>query len=267
MKTLRVAQITDIHLQAEIGSKLFGVDTAATLAEVIDAIRKLSPVPDLVIVTGDLADDGSKATYKRLREILTATNLPVYVLAGNHDDIDEMYESLVGGNIFFKSMLKLDEWAFMFINSRVEGESFGWIDTHEQARLENNLNSVEDLPVLLALHHSPMQVCSSAGCQLQNAGDFTGFVESFPGIKGIIGGHTHTAAEQRNAGHVQFTSPSSFAQVLHDQPHDVNGGEGFWRTHRLKQASHGFRVLDLYPGGAISSEVHWPGDSLVLRTP
>jgi Icc protein len=257
MKTLRVAQITDIHLQAEVGSKLFGVDTAATLGEVIGAIGKLWPVPDLVIVTGDLADDGSKATYSRLRKILATTKLPVYVLAGNHDDFDEMHESLVGDNIYFESMLRLDEWAFMFVNSRVEGEPFGWIDPHEQSRLENNLNRVDDLPVLIALHHSPMAICSSAGCQLKNAGDFTRLVESFPGIKGVIGGHTHTAAEEKHSSHTQYTSPSSFAQVLHDQPRDKNAGEGFWRMHRLKQRSHGFRVLDLHPEGQISSELHW----------
>jgi len=187
------------------------------------------------------------------------TNLPVYVLAGNHDDIDKMHESLVGGNIYFESMLRLDEWAFMFVNSRVEGESFGWIDPHEQLQLENNLNSVDDLPVLLSLHHSPMAICSSVGCQLKNAPDFTRMVDSFPGIKGVIGGHTHTAAEKKNSGHIQFTSPSSFAQVLHDQPQDINEDEGFWGTHRLKPASHGFRVLDLHPGGQISSELYWPG--------
>ena len=259
MKTLRVAQITDIHLQAEIGSKLHGVDTAVTLGEVIGAIKQLSPVPDLVIVTGDLADDGSEATYKRLRKILATTRLPVYVLAGNHDDIDEMQRSLVGGNIYFKSMLKLDEWAFMFVNTRVEGEPFGWIDSQEQLLLESNLSSVEDLSVLLALHHSPMAICSSAGCQLKNAEEFTRLVESFPRVKAVIGGHTHTAAEKKNKSHTQFTSPSSFAQVLHDQPKDINAPQGFWETHRLQQASHGFRVLDLHPGGQISSELHWPG--------
>ncbi|MCZ6470594.1 MAG: metallophosphoesterase [Gammaproteobacteria bacterium] len=259
MKILRVAQITDIHLLAENGSMLHGVDTAVTLGEVTCAIKKLFPVPDLIIVTGDLADDGSRETYKRLRKILSATNLPVYVLAGNHDDIGEMHESLVGGNIHFKSMLILNGWAFMFINSKVDGESFGLIDPHEQSQLENNLNSVDNLPVLLALHHSPIEICSSADCQLKNASDFTHLLERFPGIKGVIGGHTHTAAEKRNPGHIQYISPSSFAQILHDQPEDLSADGGFWSSHRLKRASHGFRVLDLRPDGRISSEVHWPG--------
>ena len=256
---LRVAQITDIHLQAEPGSKLFGVDTAATLVEVIAAIGKLSPVPDLLIVTGDLAEDGSRVTYRRLREILAATGLPVYVLAGNHDDIEEMQRSLVGGNVFFQSMLKLDKWAFIFVNSKVNEESYGCIDSSERLLMESNLNSVEDQSVLLAIHHSPMAICSSTGCQLENAEDFTRLVESFPRIKAVIGGHTHTAAELNNKGHTQFTSPSSFAQVLHDQPKDINASQGFWETHRLQPASHGFRVLDLHTGGKISSELHWPG--------
>jgi len=256
---IRVAQITDIHLQAEAGSKLLGVDTSANLSEVITAIGKLSPVPDLLIITGDLAEDGSEVTYRRLRKILAMTGLPVYVLAGNHDNIDEMQHTLIGGNVFFQSMLKLDEWAFMFVNSTVNGESFGCVDLNERLLLESNLSSVEDQSVLLALHHSPMAICSSAGCQLKNAGDFTRLIESFPCVKAVIGGHTHTAAEKKYKGHTQFTSPSSFAQVLHNQPKDINAPQGFWETHRLQQASHGFRVLDLHPGGQVSSELHWPG--------
>ncbi len=104
-----------------------------------------------------------------------------------------------------------------------------------------------------------VSICSSTDCQLKNARDFTHLLERFPGIKGVIGGHTHTAAEKRNPGHIQYISPSSFAQILHDQPEDLSADGGFWSSHRLKRASHGFRVLDLRPDGRISSEVHWPG--------
>jgi len=257
MKTVRVAQITDVHLQFEAGSMLYGVDTGATLGRVVQAITMLSPLPDLIIATGDLADDGSAATYQRLRAILLSADLPVYVLAGNHDNIDEMHRSLAGGNIYFKNMEIFGGWAFMFINSKVEDESFGLIDVQEKSELERNLLAVGEMPVLLALHHSPMSICSAAGCQLKNADELTRLAESYPVVRGIIGGHTHTAAEQKYRSHVQYTSPSSFAQVLHDQPPDPDAGEGFWESHRLQDSSHGFRVLDLLPGGEIRSEVCW----------
>ncbi len=145
----------------------------------------------------------------------------------------------------------------MFLNSKVENESFGLMDVQEKSELEKNLLAVGEMPVLMALHHSPISICSDVGCQLKNADELTRLAESYPVVKGIIGGHTHTVAEQKYRSHVQYTSPSSFAQVLHDQPPDPDAGEGFWGSHRLQDSSHGFRVLDLLPGGEIRSEVRW----------
>ena len=257
MQTLRLVQITDIHLQSEPGAMLYGVDTGVTLSRIIEAVSELSPAPDLIVATGDLAEDGSQATYRRLRETLLSAGIPVYVLAGNHDDIAEMHRTLAGGNIHFKGMETIGDWAFMFVNSKVEGESFGLIDQQEWMALETNLQSAGDKSVVLALHHSPMPICSATGCQLRNAEELTNLAESHAAIKAVIGGHTHTAAEQKHSTHIQYTSPSGFAQVLHDQPHDPNVEQVFWRSHRIQDSTQGFRILDLLPGGEIRSEVCW----------
>ncbi len=256
IKALRVVQITDIHLLAEAGARLYGVDSAITLQKVIDAIRQLSPLPGLIIATGDLAEDGSKATYARLRHVLAAINIPVYVLPGNHDDAGAMHDALVDENISFVDSVRVGAWYFMFVNTQVVGESYGFISADEMSLLRTNLKSAGDSPVVVALHHTPMQICPRMNCQLQNLSEFNQLVHGFPGIKAVIAGHTHIDAEKNNASHIQYTTPSTFAQFAHDLACDSDAGE-FWLSHTMDGSSHGFRVLDLMPNGQISSRVHW----------
>ena len=260
MKPLRVAQITDIHLLSEPGAKLYGVDTAIVLQKVIDAIAQLSPMPELIIATGDLAEDGLRTTYNRLRDILTALYMPVYVLAGNHDDIGEMRLGLGGGNINFVDKHRVDNWNFIFVNSRLAGESYGFISPDEMSLLKTNLEVVGDAPVVVALHHTPMPICPQANCQLQNVSEFNRLIDKFPGVKAVIAGHTHIEAEKINPGYIQYTTPSTFAQADHRSASESDKTD-FWTSHTMDGSSHGFRVLDLFPDGRVGSKVHWVCDN------
>jgi len=260
MKILRVAQITDIHLMAKSNARLHGVDTAVSLQKVLDAIGELSPQPEIIIATGDLAEDGSIATYRRFRDLMASVNIPLYVLAGNHDDISAMHDTLVGEAIKNVDMARVGEWIFLFVNTQVPGESYGHISPDEMSLLKANLELAGEMPVVVSLHHTPMPVCQQTNCQLQNVSDFNQLVEGFPCVKAVIAGHTHIEAEQLIAGHIQFTTPSTFAQVAHDMELDP-GAEGFWMTHRMDGSKHGFRVLDLMPEGQVSSQVHWVYDN------
>ncbi len=260
MQTLRVAQITDVHLMAEPGARLHGVDTAATLQKVLDTIAGLLPQPEIIIATGDLAEDGSKATYKRFRHLLASVDIPLYVLAGNHDGIREMHDTLVGGNIRFVDMARVGFWIFIFVNTQVTGESYGYISPDEMSLLKANLELAGEAPVVVALHHTPMPVCLQSNCQLQNVTEFNQLLEGFPCIRAVIAGHTHIEAEKVNAGHIQYTTPSTFAQVDHDLASQSGSGD-FWLSHTMDGSSHGFRVLDLQPDGKITSQVHWVYDS------
>ncbi len=107
MKTFRVAQITDIHLMAKANARLHGVDTAVSLQKVLNAIGELLPQPEIIVATGDLAEDGSITTYKRFRRLLASTKIPLYVLAGNHDGISEMHGTLVSETIKIVDMARV----------------------------------------------------------------------------------------------------------------------------------------------------------------
>lgn len=250
--TIRVVQITDIHLTAEPGSLLYGVDTAESLKNIIDAIAQLTLKPDMVIATGDLAEDGAMSTYERLQDLLAQLCIPVYVLPGNHDDVEKMRACLNRGNLSFTKSANVSDWGFVFVNSQVLGQSHGYLSAKEISELENNISKVGDCPILVAIHHTPSDVCPASECRLTNAEEFTALLNRHKNIKGVIAGHTHTANEFDTGSHIQFTTPSTFAYASH--PVDL---ADLPSSHKLDGSLQGFRILDLFPEGSIKSEVRW----------
>lgn len=255
--TIRVVQITDIHLTAKPGTELYGVDTAQSLENIIEAIKKLPVKPDVIITTGDIAEDGSKSAYSRFQDLVAGLNIPVYVLPGNHDDISNMGSSFKTEGFHCTAAMRLKNWGFVFVNSQVEGHSHGDVGLDELAEMEKSISELSGLPILVSLHHSPSNMCPSSGCQLKNAAEFTAALNQHPNVKGVIAGHTHNAYEINAGGHTQFTTPSTFAHATHAQPGASVDHEDFWSSHSLDGSLQGFRILDLFPDGVIRSEVCW----------
>ena len=255
--TVRVAQITDIHLKAERDSQLYGVDTALSFIRVIDEIEKLSRKPDIIIATGDLAEDGARETYTRFRDLLVKLDIPTYVLPGNHDDVAAMRSVFDDGKIFFSSSAQVKKWGFLFVNSQVQGCSHGYVSSAEISKLEKNMVSLGKCPMLVSLHHTPSNMCPSSGCRLTNSEEFTALLNGYENVKGVIAGHTHNDREFSVGNHLQFTTPSTFAYATHAQPGESVNHEDFWSSHRFDGSRQGFRILDLYPEGTIRSEVRW----------
>lgn len=252
--SLRVVQITDLHLTANPESKLYGVDTTKSLEKVIGAIKGLPKQPDVIVATGDIAEDGSEASYRRLQDLFAGMTIPTYVLPGNHDNATEMRRCFGCAPFYYTSSARIQDWGFVFLDSQVESQSHGRVDLVE---LESQLRELDGCPVLIALHHTPTCVCPSNGCKLTNATEFTALLKNYANVIGVIAGHTHTVSEVDAGGHVQFTTPSTFAQAIHAQLGEPVDHDDFWASHRLDGTKQGFRILDLSSQGEIKSQVRW----------
>ena len=80
-----IAQISDLHF-LPAGMLAFGqVDVAGCLERAIVHLNALDPAPDLVLITGDLTNDGDDAVYAELVAMLARLDAPYYPLLGNHD--------------------------------------------------------------------------------------------------------------------------------------------------------------------------------------
>src|SRR6202042_1146759 len=84
-KPVRIAQISDLHIKPP-GSLAYGrVDTAKALERCVLALNEFRPRPDLVVISGDLADTPAVEEYQYLKRLLDRLELPFVGTPGNHD--------------------------------------------------------------------------------------------------------------------------------------------------------------------------------------
>jgi 3',5'-cyclic AMP phosphodiesterase CpdA len=81
-----IAQISDLHVRPAGERYKDAVDANRMLADAVEHLNKLDPRPDLVLITGDLVDEGLAAEYASLRSLLSRLELPCLLMPGNHDD-------------------------------------------------------------------------------------------------------------------------------------------------------------------------------------
>lgn len=266
---IRILQITDLHILPEPGAHLFRVDTYCSLQRVLKSAFELDVTPEAIIASGDLVEDGSLASYRRLRGLLIATGVPVFVLPGNHDTVENMQEALVGGSIQMQPMHAMGGWKFAFLNSQIPGESCGRVTKDNLRELQCELEADPETPCLIALHHPPIAPCSYQSCRLEDADRFLSALSKHPNVKAVISGHAHVE-NQHPFKHIEImTTPATCIQFRHDLTPKVdeqtwnkrNGQtavyDGFKATHGTDPTRHGYRILDLRPDGQFTTDVHW----------
>jgi Icc protein len=254
---MRILQISDIHIVPEPGREIYGVDSHLALERVLAAALARSPSPDVVVATGDLSEDASVESYRRLKGLLDATGLPTYVIPGNHDSPKRIARHVVGGNVFREDAMIDRGWNLVFLDSRVRGAGHGEIGDDARATLIDALEKGEGRPALIALHHSPNSPCPHHSCQLVEGDAFLALVASYPEVRAVIAGHSHRAVEARHGDVRVFTTPSTCSQCIHAQPGEVPSHDDFWACHRFDPSRQGYRIIDLGRDGDFETEVHW----------
>ena len=82
-----IAQISDTHLAFDAG------DAEQRLRDFTDTIldiNALDPPPDVIVHTGDIVHNGRQDEYAQAAAILAEARAPVFVLAGNKDDRENL---------------------------------------------------------------------------------------------------------------------------------------------------------------------------------
>jgi 3',5'-cyclic-AMP phosphodiesterase len=223
-----IAQISDTHVCPE-GERLYGrIDTNAGLARAIETVNRLKPRPDLVLMTGDLAESGAEAQYRMLRKLLARLELPVYVMAGNHDSRERLRAAfsdhgyLPGAGEFLHYAVALGPIRLIALDTQVPGAHDGALCAERLEWLEAELERTEGRPTLIAMHHPPVPIgvdwLDRSNCA--NAEDLAAIVSRHPQVERILCGHVHRAAQIRFAGTMVATAPSTAYQVALELGHD-----------------------------------------------
>lgn len=243
--TARIIQITDTHIGAEPDFRFDSTDTLASLARVIDAIKKHGQ-PQVVLVTGDLVHDPVQAAYEHLCEQLLRFDMPVYCLPGNHDDPVIMEQVLNTHNISTAKSLEINNWVVLLLNSFLADNHAGELPSSELEWLAARLQEHAGRDVLIALHHHPVSIDSPwmDGMMLRNPGPFFDVIGAHSGVRAVIWGHIHQAFETEWHGIRLWGTPSTCVQFM---PRS--------NAYQQDEASPGYRSINLLGNGTVESTV------------
>lgn len=254
---MRVLQITDLHIMPEPNTEIYGVDSYKSLVRVLNEALSLEVKPDLIVATGDLAEDGSCQSYERLRKLFLSVDIPVFVLPGNHDSVVNMEKSLIGGAIQMAPQYFAGGWNFIFLNSQVIGYGHGELRGDQLRELDQTLTRNPQTPTLIAFHHTPLSPCPSPGCRLIGRDALFDLLERRHNAKCVITGHAHEDKSLACGAALVVTTPATCAQGIHAQEGDGVDHNDFWDSHGFDTSRHGYRTLDLSSDGTVTSQVYW----------
>lgn len=214
-------QITDTHILPP-GEILYDeVDTRLHLAETVQQINRMRPLPDVVMITGDLVEHGDKASYSHFLELIKPLKMPTYVVPGNHDNPQIMAEVFAGTSYFptgdstFQYAVEDLPFRILALNSRSDGTELPGFDEHRLNWLRKELGQ-SDKPTLIALHHPPM----TTGIELIDMGGSEWFqgiksaVTETSHVKLVVCGHCHTDMCGRMGPVPVYMAPATAHQLV-----------------------------------------------------
>jgi 3',5'-cyclic AMP phosphodiesterase CpdA len=216
-----IAQITDTHIRPKGKLLHHMVRTARALRRCVAEIEALQPRPDLVLATGDLVEDGKPKEYRRLRRILDAFSIPVFVIPGNHDArgalreafADHSYLPAKGPLHYALDTLPL---RLVALDTLRRGKPGGELDDERLAWLDAQLAREPTRPTLVVMHHPPFDI----GVPPVDAHGFRGrerfleLVRAHPQIVRIVCGHVHRFVNVTLAHTVATAIPSTAPQLV-----------------------------------------------------
>ncbi len=240
---VEVVQVTDCHLFADLESRLAGVRTDASLRAVLEHIGKHAN-PDLLLLTGDLSQDETEPSYRRLLSHLSGRAPELVWLPGNHDAPELMRR--LGASALNRIDLTLGGWRILTLSSHWSGHTEGRLTQAELAGLDARLRAGPALPTLVAVHHPPVSIGTPwlDAQRIVNGDALMECLGRFDQVRVLVCGHVHQAFSASHGSFRLLTSPSTCAQFAPNSDHFALDTQG-----------PGYRRLLLYPDGSHHTEV------------
>lgn len=226
---MRLIQITDCHLLADpqgASRKGFPLRQTQAVLKRVQALR-----PDVLLVTGDVAQDETSVAYRHASQAFSTVGCPWFWIPGNHDQPELMEEFHP-----FHEEVDLGDWRVLLLDSRLSGQPGGELGLEQLQRLAWQLEA-DDRPALIALHHPPVEIGSvwMDAIGLKDRDALWQTLSPYPQVKALICGHIHQAFAARQGVVPVYGCPATSDQFL-PRSHEFAVDEA---------ARPGLRVIDL----------------------
>lgn len=241
----RLLQLTDCHLLADPEGNFLGINPLATLDAVMALALQQHPDPDLVLLTGDLSQDGSDAAYQLLAERLRPLQAPIGLIPGNHDRLERMLYNFSAPGIQVGGVIDCGGWRVLLLDSTVRGKVGGEFAATDLDELKQLL-SYDQRPALVCLHHQPVAIGTGwlDTIGLDDPQQFLTILDQHPAVRGLLWGHIHQAFDGQRHQVKLMATPSTSIQF-----------KPMTADFALDPIAPGYRWLELHPDGRITSGV------------
>ncbi len=258
----RFLQLTDLHVVAP-GTLCSGVlDTGAILRAGVERILAQMPAIgplDGVLVTGDISEDGSAASYDLALRELARLGLPVYAVPGNHDSRGA-FRAVFGGQAWMPAAGMLDwvvdlpDTRLIGLDTLVEGQGAGRLQPDSLEFLNLALNGAGARAAVVALHHPPLRtgIRFMDNIGLENPEDLAAAIPANCGSVLFVAGHVHGVYLGRIGPHRVVTAPSFCSAFALDRR--ANARVGFLT------GPTGYALLDTGPDESWTAQPLFMGD-------
>ena len=178
-----IVQISDLH----IGSQFLQEKFDALVQEVNDIC------PDVIVVTGDVTNEGLMKEYEKCKSLLTKFNTKrIITISGNHDYRNTGY--LLFKKFFpFQTINELDDNVVLVtLGTARPDRNEGEVGYRQNLWLERTMKKYHDRVKILAMHHHLIAIPDTGSDQLTviDAGDVLRTILD-TGVNLVLCGHKH----------------------------------------------------------------------------
>ena len=216
-----VAQITDLHLGFDPGNP--DEYNRQRLDQSLRTLAAMTPRPDLLLVTGDIADNGDdRDSYERFREATADLPFRVCPAMGNHDNraiFREVFPDTADVDGYIQYVVEDFPVRIIVLDTLEVGRHGGGFCETRAAWLEARLDEAPDRPTLIALHHPPIDTgiaWLTENPRSEWIARLRAVIEGRNNIVAMISGHVHRSIVTTWAGTRLIVCSSTAPQVALD---------------------------------------------------
>jgi Icc protein len=194
---LVIAHVSDTHFGNDIQ------DPAPRTAAVMDHLLAMDPRPDVLVVSGDVADHGLPQEYDAAHAWLDRWSGPLAVCPGNHDVRSEFVDGL---GVEARSVVEAPGARFVMLDSLVDAVDGERIDHGELGQVQLawlDARLAEDArPAYVVLHHPPTTISLELmdPIRLRDGDALAAVLARHPHVVATLVGHAHTMCATTFAG-------------------------------------------------------------------
>lgn len=215
-----IAHLSDTH----VSTRPAGGDAVQRCFEAVTRVEALRPVPDAVVITGDLTDNGAPDEYAIARTLLARLPMPVHVIPGNHDAVPALLGGFDGCGFAAPAPTEPERCYYrvdyprvtlLCCDSSVAGEPYGMLGDAQLAWLDAELARAEGGVRFLAMHHPPVRtgIAVMDEIMLRDADALATVLARHSPVERVLAGHVHRPITADFTGAVVSIAPSTYRQV------------------------------------------------------